>query len=49
MPVADVGFRSRKMNVPAAIIATGLGVAFFAAELVFYFQPSWMNADYVMA
>ena len=36
------------MNVPAAIIATGLGVAFFAAELVFYFQPAWINADYVM-
>jgi len=48
MLVAVAGFRSRKMNVPAAIIATGLGVAFFAAELVFYFQPAWINADYVM-
>jgi hypothetical protein len=36
------------MNVPAAIIATGLGAAFFAAELAFYFQPSWINPDYVM-
>ncbi len=36
------------MNVPAAFIAAGLGGAFFAAELVFYFQPSWINSDYIM-
>lgn len=36
------------MNVPAAIIAAGLGGAFFAAELAFYFQPSWINTDYIM-
>ena len=36
------------MNLPAAIIATGLGAAFFAAELVFYFQPAWINSDYLL-
>jgi hypothetical protein len=36
------------MNYPAAIIAAGLGTAFFAAELAFYFQPSWINSDYIM-
>lgn len=35
------------MNVPAAVIAAGLGAAFFAAELVFYFQPAWINSDYI--
>jgi hypothetical protein len=35
------------MNVPAACIAAGLGAAFFAAELTFYFQPDWINLNYV--
>ena len=35
------------MNVPAACIAAGLGAAFFAAELAFYFQPDWVNLNYV--
>jgi hypothetical protein len=36
------------MNLPAALIAAGLGGAFFAAELAFYIQPSWINSDYLM-
>lgn len=36
------------MNYPAATIAAVLGTVFFAAELTFYFQPSWINSDYLM-
>jgi hypothetical protein len=35
------------MNVPAACIAAALGAAFFAAEYAFYFQPDWINLNYV--
>jgi hypothetical protein len=33
------------MNAPAAIISAGVGVAFFAAASVFYYQPSFINID----
>lgn len=33
------------MNAPAAIISTGVGVAFFAAASVFYYQPSFIKID----
>jgi hypothetical protein len=46
--VADTVLEPHFMNYPAAIIAAGLGTAFFAAELAFYFQPSWINSDYIM-
>ena len=35
------------MNFPAALIAAGLGAAFLAAELTFYYQPAWINPDYM--
>lgn len=36
------------MNLPAAIISAGLGAAFLAAELTFYYQPAWLNPDYAL-
>ncbi|MBR1156427.1 hypothetical protein [Bradyrhizobium sp. JYMT SZCCT0428] len=36
------------MNLPAALISAGLGAAFLAAELTFYYQPAWINPDYAL-
>lgn len=36
------------MNFPAALISAGLGAAFLAAELTFYYQPAWINPDYAL-
>lgn len=36
------------MNMPAAVISAGLGAAFLAAELAFYYQPAWINPDYAL-
>jgi hypothetical protein len=36
------------MNIPAALIATGVGAAFFGAASMYYYQPSFTNADYAL-
>ena len=36
------------MNVPALLIAAGIGVAFFAAEYAWYYQPQLINPDVVL-
>ena len=37
------------MNIPALLIAVGVGAAFLAAELKWYFQPSFINPDLVIS
>ncbi|MDB5653246.1 MAG: signal peptide protein [Tardiphaga sp.] len=36
------------MNGPAALIAGGIGAAFFAAASLFYYQPAFINPDYAL-
>jgi hypothetical protein len=33
------------MNLPAMLIGAGIGAIFFAAELTYYYTPSWINTD----
>ncbi|AMA57016.1 hypothetical protein [Bradyrhizobium sp. CCGE-LA001] len=37
------------MNVPGFLIAVGFGAAFFAAECVWYYQPAFINPDFVLS
>lgn len=36
------------MNVPATLIAGGIGAAFFAAASMFYYQPAFIKSDYAL-
>jgi hypothetical protein len=36
------------MNIPAALISAGVGVAFFSAASVFYYHPSLIKPDYAL-
>ncbi|WP_249135996.1 hypothetical protein [Bradyrhizobium sp. AUGA SZCCT0176] len=48
MTMPGTVLESQFMNFPAALISAGLGAAFLAAELTFYYQPAWINPDYAL-
>jgi hypothetical protein len=41
--------RSNHMNVPGFLIAAGFGAAFFAAECAWYYQPAFINPDFLLS
>ena len=46
MTVVGAGYWGRNMNIPAAIISAGVGVALFAAMNAFQYRPSLITPDY---
>src|ERR1700761_9845850 len=40
-----VGTWGAPMNIPVLLIAGGIGVAVFAAECRWYYQPDWLTPD----
>ena len=46
MMVVGAGYWGRNMNIPAAIISAGVGVALFAAMNAFQYRPSLITPDY---